>query len=167
MSPARGALRTVRQCVGRGGAEQCAAHVFAWSGANRQFVCSDGDKLVIGAGGSCGLMLDSTLRRGTSGRCDTFGNLPLPLAAATPLGAPLPAADDEVPPHEFVCETLELWSVDEHACRRLPSCKRHVRLRDGDGAPAEAADEDSSPGRTSSPRRSGYSVSSFFSPPGR
>jgi hypothetical protein len=29
----------------------------------------------------------------------------------------------------FECETVELWGVDEAACRRLPLCKDHVELR--------------------------------------
>jgi hypothetical protein len=28
----------------------------------------------------------------------------------------------------FECETVELWGVDEAACRRLPLCKDHVEL---------------------------------------
>ena len=149
-----------------GGSEgEVVAHCFGWSRLNRQFICCDGDKLIIGAGGSCGLMLDATLSHGSSGRCATFGNPPLPVAAGWAPGTKPPPVDDDAGAHEFQCEILELWSLDEHACRQLPSCKKHVPIRDSAAPPTgEPLRSSGSSGRLSSPRVSGYSVTAWLSP---
>ncbi|XP_010264889.1 PREDICTED: nuclear receptor coactivator 7-like [Nelumbo nucifera] len=65
--------------------------LFRATGANRYFyLCSD-DLLALGGGGNFALCLDGDLLRGTSGPCETFGNLCL---AHSP---------------EFELKNVELW----------------------------------------------------------
>ena len=99
-----------------------------------------------------------------SSSCATFGNPPLPVAAGWAPGTKPPPVDDDAGTHEFRCEILELWSLDEHACRQMPSCKKHVPIRDS-AAPPTGGERDGSPdGPASSERNSGYSVTAWLSP---
>ena len=153
-----------------GGASSADAVVrlFPWSRANQHFIWAgkavataadvatagsaaaargyEGDALVIGLGGACGLMLDSALQRGASGPCDTFDSPPLPRAAETggtsgagggggggssdggdAAMAPGPEESDTV---DFECETVEVWALSERRClEHMPQCKRHVPIR--------------------------------------
>ena len=116
-------------------ADHLEAHAFRWSGRNRQLVCQDGDSLIIGAGGAAGLLIDKNLYYGCTGRCHTFENPPLTAVAD---GRELPgraAATAGCNSDEFECEAVEVWSVDEHACRGMPHCRKYVQVRveaDGD-----------------------------------
>jgi len=106
-----------------------------------------GLQLAIGAGGGGGgLVLGEDLGSGSTGFCETFGNPPLTNVAAigassqqprsgggTGAGTPTKQSSgsgvDEAESQPFVCEAVELWGVDEHACRKLPWCKDHIALR--------------------------------------
>ena len=82
---------------------------------------SDADSLTFGAGGSAGLVLKEDVRCGISGRSETYLNLPLPLVAR--LGEAAFEDDLTGSPAElesaFCCDVLEVWGVDEMACRTL------------------------------------------------
>jgi len=103
---------------------------FRWTRANEHFVATTQEgaaeslQLAIGAGG--GLVLDSDISGGSSASSDTFDNPPLTLIATPAEGgadtaAATVAAPDE-PSVRFVAEAVELWGVDEAACRSLPQC---------------------------------------------
>ena len=118
------------------------------------------EQLVIGAGGACGLMLDRALCRATSGCCHTFDSPPLPLVAAgsapppprsSPRRSPRNSGTEEEPelspgtppPRatvEAMIETVELWGLDEHACRTMrDACSEHVPIRSSAVPPPELA----------------------------
>lgn len=167
-----------------------AAHTFEWSGRNRHFICGVGgaagpnptvDQLVIGAGGACGLMLDRALCRATSGGCDTFDSPPLPLVAdgraappprRSPRNSPRTSATEDEPgvspelpppPHapvEALVETVELWGLDEHACRTMRgACALHVPIRNSMSQASERGLASPSPRCAA-----GYSVSVCLTP---
>ena len=82
--------------------------------------------------------------------------------SATAPGTKPPPVDDDAGAHEFRCEILELWSLDEHACRQMPSCNKHVPIRDS--AASQPPMRSRSPMPAASPRNSGYSVNAYLSP---
>jgi hypothetical protein len=51
--------------------------IYKWTGSNTYCqICDDG-QLAMGGGGAFGLIIDDNFSRGTTGRCNTFGNEPL------------------------------------------------------------------------------------------
>lgn len=89
--------------------------VYTWDGSDRSFMTSqDGVGLGMGGGGNegnFGFFLESDLRRGSTGRCETFGNDPLVSGAsgggeaAREGDADVPAATGEV----FDVLSVEVW----------------------------------------------------------
>ncbi|KAJ4955212.1 hypothetical protein NE237_011995 [Protea cynaroides] len=75
--------------------------IFRATGANRYFYLCLNDILALGGGGSFALCLDGDLLRGTSGPCETFGNMCL---AHSP---------------EFELKNVELWGFT-HLSKYLP-----------------------------------------------
>lgn len=99
----------------KGGARDGNLLVYAWGGSDRSFMTSqDGIGLGMGGGGNAGnfgFFLESDLRRGTTGRCETFGNEPLIAGdvgggeAAREGAADVPAATGGV----FEVVSVEVW----------------------------------------------------------
>ena len=50
---------------------------YRWTRQNSHYVLGGHDSLAFGGGGAFGLYLDASFERGSSARCDTFGNEPL------------------------------------------------------------------------------------------
>ncbi|KAF5736713.1 hypothetical protein HS088_TW14G00863 [Tripterygium wilfordii] len=78
-----------------------APRIFRPTGVNRYYYLCLNDLLALGGGGNFALCLDGDLLRGTSGPCETFGNLCL--------------AHSE----EFELKNVELWGF-AHASQYLP-----------------------------------------------
>lgn len=142
-------------------AEKLALFPFRWTKRNDHFICCTAEadassagcyggghtlELIVGAGGGGGgLVMHADLERGSSAACDTFGNNPLPLVASGAAGGAANGAaectrgagglgggkDDEML-QWFECETVELWGVDETACRNMRCCRDHVAMPAGE-----------------------------------
>lgn len=104
--------RVTHMSGGRGGGN---LRVYTWAGSDRSFMTSqDGVGLGMGGGGdegNFGFFLESDLRRGSTGRCETFGNEPLVSggagggSAAREGAADVPAATGGV----FEVLSVEVW----------------------------------------------------------
>jgi len=92
-----------------------ALHVSRWTGVNNFFMLSHRDHLAVGSGGQFGIFLDAELLHGSSGPCQTFGNVCL---CRQPHAAP-PADGSTLPPvGEFKCDVLEVWGMDHSMIAR-------------------------------------------------
>ena len=87
-----------------------AVHVHRWTGANSYFMFSSREHMAMGSGGHFGLFLDADLLHGSSGPCETFGNVCL--SRQRPGGV---AREGDTPVGEFQCAVLEVWGMD-HSC---------------------------------------------------